>query len=205
MNSRVSIFLFIDFTQVQESEKQKLEIKFKNIFLSCMSHNLKTPLNSLIINNEILQTQVRDRHSLAYDILQRDHQNMTMLNYLVSDILDFSRLYSNEFRPHCTYFNLEHLLANMKSLFLDQARQKGLSIRIGANRQARGLLRRADVFLDRQRISQVLSNLIQNSIKYSYHGTILIKVRYLREGTEDLTESEGESSNSQVDSRFDLR
>lgn len=54
MNSHVNIFLFIDFTQVQESEKQKLEIKFKNVFLSSMSHNLKTPLNSLILNNEIL-------------------------------------------------------------------------------------------------------------------------------------------------------
>jgi signal transduction histidine kinase len=43
---RMHIFLFIDFTQLQESEKQKLEIKFKNIFLSSMSHNLKTPLNS---------------------------------------------------------------------------------------------------------------------------------------------------------------
>lgn len=73
MNSRASLFLFIDFTQVQDNEKQRLEIKFKNIFLSCMSHNLKTPLNSLIINNEILQTQVRDRQSLAYEILQKDH------------------------------------------------------------------------------------------------------------------------------------
>jgi signal transduction histidine kinase len=54
MNTDVNIFLFIDFTQVQESEKQKLEIRFKNVFLSSMSHNLKTPLNSLLLNNEIL-------------------------------------------------------------------------------------------------------------------------------------------------------
>ena len=42
----MQIFLFIDITQLQESEKQKLEVKFKNIFLSSVSHNLKTPLNS---------------------------------------------------------------------------------------------------------------------------------------------------------------
>ncbi len=50
------------------------------------------------------------------------------------------------------------------------------------------------MYLDRQRLSQVISNLIQNAIKYSYQGTILIKVRYLREGTEDLTESSEDQS-----------
>ena len=78
----MQIFLFVDVTQVQESEKQKLEVKFKNIFLSSMSHNLKTPLNSmiamfnqyigLIINNEIMETQCKDRNSLAYEIIEKD-------------------------------------------------------------------------------------------------------------------------------------
>ena len=72
-NSRiVQLFLFIDITKVQESEKQKLEIKFKNIFLSSMSHNLKTPLNSLIINNEILETQLKNKSTLAYEIMSTD-------------------------------------------------------------------------------------------------------------------------------------
>ena len=46
MNNKINIFLFIDITQVQKHEKKKLEAKFKNIFLSSMSHNLKTPINS---------------------------------------------------------------------------------------------------------------------------------------------------------------
>jgi signal transduction histidine kinase len=46
MNKKMNIFLFMDITQVQKSEQRKLEAKFKNIFLSSMSHNLKTPINS---------------------------------------------------------------------------------------------------------------------------------------------------------------
>lgn len=46
LNKKMNIFLFIDITQVQKNEKRKLEVKFKNIFLSSMSHNLKTPINS---------------------------------------------------------------------------------------------------------------------------------------------------------------
>jgi len=43
---RSKMFLFVDITKVKEREKEKLETKFKNIFLSSVSHNLKTPLNS---------------------------------------------------------------------------------------------------------------------------------------------------------------
>ena len=46
LSKKMNIFLFIDITQVQKNEKRKLEVKFKNIFLSSMSHNLKTPINS---------------------------------------------------------------------------------------------------------------------------------------------------------------
>jgi K+-sensing histidine kinase KdpD len=49
----MSLFLFVDITQVQESEKMKLENKFKHIYLSSVSHNLKTPLNSK--NHEYLR------------------------------------------------------------------------------------------------------------------------------------------------------
>ena len=101
MNKRMHIFMFIDITQVQESEKQKLEVKFKNIFLSSMSHNLKTPLNSkqynedgnnecnlgLVINNEIIEKLINDKSSLAYDIVSKDKQNLTLLNFLICDIL----------------------------------------------------------------------------------------------------------------------
>lgn len=46
MNKKVHMFLFLDITLVQQQEKEKLEVKFKNIFLSSISHNLKTPINS---------------------------------------------------------------------------------------------------------------------------------------------------------------
>lgn len=54
LNKKMNIFLFIDITQVQKNEKRKLEVKFKNIFLSSMSHNLKTPINSKDWNFETI-------------------------------------------------------------------------------------------------------------------------------------------------------
>jgi len=62
-----------------------------------VSHNLKTPLNSiflnlllnigLIMNNEILQNQIEDQTSLAYDVVMKNKQNLSLLNFQISDIL----------------------------------------------------------------------------------------------------------------------
>lgn len=84
-----------------------------------MSHNLKTPLNSLIMNNEILQNQIEDQTSLAYDVVMKNKQNLSLLNFQISDILDFSRLYSNDFKPQYSYFRLDELLYQMRELFRD--------------------------------------------------------------------------------------
>jgi K+-sensing histidine kinase KdpD len=84
-----------------------------------VSHNLKTPLNSLIMNNEILQNQIEDQTSLAYDVVMKNKQNLSLLNFQISDILDFSRLYSNDFKPQYSYFRLDELLYQMRELFRD--------------------------------------------------------------------------------------
>ena len=53
MNKKMHIYLFMDITQVQAQEHRKLEAKFKNIFLSSISHNLKTPINSKLLKSLI--------------------------------------------------------------------------------------------------------------------------------------------------------
>jgi signal transduction histidine kinase len=74
----MSMFLFADITEVRRKEKSKLESKYKNIFLSSVSHNLKTPLNSMYffnfylcvlgihINTEILLKRLKYTDELSY-------------------------------------------------------------------------------------------------------------------------------------------
>jgi signal transduction histidine kinase len=76
----MTIFLFFDITHVRECEKNLLETKFKNIFLSSFSHNLKTPLNSLSINNEILERRFKGKDPCTYDIIKSNKQNLTLIN-----------------------------------------------------------------------------------------------------------------------------
>lgn len=74
-----------------------------------------------------------------------------MLNFLVCDILDFSRVYSNEFKPNFTSFRLDSFLDHMKDLFWDQAMQKGLHIEVQVQKSSElGLF--SEVYMDRARL-----------------------------------------------------
>lgn len=72
----------------------------------------------------------------------------------------------------------------MKDLFWDQAMQKGLHIEVQTS-SIKDLGLFGEVYMDRQRLEQVLSNLIQNSIKYSYEGVIFIKARCIYSSISD--------------------
>ena len=79
------VVLLVDITQVQKQEKRKLESKFKNIFLSSMSHNLKTPINSLMMNNVVIRKRVTD--PIVQEIGRQDEENLTLLGFQLRDIM----------------------------------------------------------------------------------------------------------------------
>jgi hypothetical protein len=60
------IFVFNDISKIQTKQKRRLEKKFKNIFLSSFSHNLNTPLNSLVINNQVLAKRFMNKDKKSY-------------------------------------------------------------------------------------------------------------------------------------------
>jgi hypothetical protein len=79
----MSLFLFVDITLVQESEKAKLESKFKHIYLSSVSHNLKTPLNSknheslppllgLVLSHDILDKRITYRDRISKSLIKKN-------------------------------------------------------------------------------------------------------------------------------------
>lgn len=72
-----------------------------------------------MINNEILARKMPEKTLLTSQIVEKDRQNLMLLNFLVGDILDFSRLSSEEFKPNFSYFRFEQILNQMSGLFKD--------------------------------------------------------------------------------------
>jgi signal transduction histidine kinase len=142
----------------------------KGEFLSRMSHEIRTPLNAIVGMLQIAQG-TKDYEKIE-DALQKAEDNSKHLINIINEILDYSRIESNRIvldeRPFSLVKNLEFVM----SMFEEQAREKGIALRLEIHAlQDEGIL--ADVL----RLNQVLINLLSNALKFTdADGQILLAV-----------------------------
>jgi two-component system phosphate regulon sensor histidine kinase PhoR len=155
-NENVSgCFLVIhDITEIKRLETMRRD------FVANVSHELKTPLTSIkgfveTLLEGALEDKENNRHFLM--IIQ---QHVDRLNNLINDLLDLSRIESRRIELDISNFSLEGLVDNILPAFKSQFKKKNIEAN---NDLAAGLLVKAD----KDRIEQVLINLIDNAIKFN--------------------------------------
>lgn len=161
----------IDISEIKKAEaalkeaKEKAErlAEVKSKFLSNMSHELRTPLNgiigttNLLIHESHMPTQ---RHH--YDILKYSSEHM--LN-LINDILDYSKIEAGKMELEKTPFSLQKTFDGLTNMFHNQFEQKGVQFECQFdNRIVKQFLS------DEVKLSQVLSNLLSNALKFTPAG-----------------------------------
>ncbi|WP_027720146.1 response regulator [Maridesulfovibrio zosterae] len=154
--------------QVEESDRLKSE------FLSNMSHELRTPLNSILALSQLMQIKGtgRDEKKEA-EYLNVIERNGKHLLSLINDILDLSKIESGRMEVYLSSFIPAELLEEVSATIRPMAEDKSLSF-----------ITRVDCYQsmlsDRDKIRQILLNLLSNSIKFTDEGTIEVEL-----GTED--------------------
>ncbi|MFH1985083.1 MAG: response regulator [Pseudomonadota bacterium] len=142
----------------------------KSDFLARMSHEIRTPINAVLgITSGMLK-------SPALTVKQREDLNKVQiasgnLLEIINDILDFSKVEAGRLALECTPFTLDELLEPLADLFSERAEQKGLELLFYANPEVPRMLEG-----DRLRLSQVLINLIDNAVKFTEQGEIVLTV-----------------------------
>lgn len=150
-------------------------IKVRDEFLSIASHELKTPLTSLL-----LQTQLRKRyigkgehHRFTPDKLivmkNDDEKQLNRLINLVDEMLDISRIQNGKLTIRKTRFSFTELLHEVVSRFELQAQEHNTTITIDSEVDSM-------VNWDRYRLQQVIENLLTNALKYGNQTPIKIRV-----------------------------
>lgn len=133
-------------------------------FLSAASHDLRQPVQSLLLFATVLEAKLENhpaRH-VARSILT----TAGALKGLLEGIFDLSRLDAGAFQPEMATFKLETLLAGVAAEYMPRAAEKGISLRTVscslATRSDRGFLER------------IVRNLLENAVKYTERGGVLI-------------------------------
>ncbi len=140
----------------------------KTEFLRKMSHELRTPLNAIMGYSELLLDEAVDRNDKAQAAdLQRVYGASQHLLQVINDLLDISRIEADAIELAIEEISLQTLLQEVEDLLAPLAQASGDTLSIGADPKAtiRG---------DRQRLKQILINLIGNACKFTQNGTITV-------------------------------
>ncbi|MFA8436415.1 MAG: cache domain-containing protein [Marinifilaceae bacterium] len=146
--------------------------RLKSSFLSNMSHEIRTPMNAIIGFSELLQD---DTISIEHqkEFLEHIKTNGKSLLTLINDIIDFSKIESEELKTISTACNINALLNDLHQLFLEEKeRLNKTRVELKINFDLPDS--KATIQTDPLRLKQILTNLISNALKFTNEGWIQI-------------------------------
>ncbi len=146
----------------------------KDEFLASMSHELRTPLTTIIGNCDYLLEQVDD--PALQDILHSIEVAGETQLALVNDLLDISKIESGKFSIDELQFALPELLQRLQQMLATRAQDSGVEFKVTPFPGELPL-----IYGDPQRISQILTNLVGNAIKFSPAGKVEVSVTLERD------------------------
>lgn len=148
-------------------EKAEESDRLKTAFLHNISHEIRTPLNAIIgFSGFLEQTDLtpEDRKSYIDIIFQSNNQLLSIIN----DILNISHIETGQVVIRETKTNLNLIIKNLYNQFQTEAEKKNLTIRLFAEASDS----EAMILTDESKLIQILSNLLNNAIKFTEKGSI---------------------------------
>ncbi len=149
--------LMYDITTIRRLEK------VKTTFVANASHELRTPVTAVKGFSETLLDGAKDDPELCEKFLKIIHKESLRLERLINDILQLSRLEHQENTAEKEYVQLSNLIIEEVELVEQQANQKNITITTEYDKEI-------SCYTNRQRLSQVILNILSNAINYTDNG-----------------------------------
>jgi signal transduction histidine kinase/CheY-like chemotaxis protein len=140
----------------------------KTEFLSTMSHEIRTPLNAVIGMSHLLSENPRKDQEENVRTLQLSAKNLMLL---INDILDYNKIDSGKLEFEQSEVELRDLMKNLLQTYQSKADEKGVALELSVDKKVP-----KTVFTDHTRLSQVLSNLVSNAIKFTEKGRVEVSM-----------------------------
>jgi signal transduction histidine kinase/HAMP domain-containing protein len=160
--------------QAEELEIQRLQVaeadRLKSEFLSNMSHELRTPLNSILALSRLMISKGTGINpGQEQENLRVIERNGRILLDLINGILDLAKIEAGRTDVNLTSFKPELVVTAAIEIIRPMAQSKGLNLEINIENNP-------DIYSDRAKIQQVLSNMLSNAAKFTKKGEIGITV-----------------------------
>ena len=149
--------------------------KIKDIFIANISHEIRTPLNAMIGLSNLLSKTCLDNTQEKYaKLLKTSADNLLSI---VNDVLDFSKINAGKLQIEEIPFNVYEVIKNNIKLFSNKADEKGIYLTLNIQSEDEGIIYIGDPY----KVSQILSNLISNAIKFTEKGGVSVVCKKISE------------------------
>ncbi|HJT49294.1 MAG TPA: HAMP domain-containing sensor histidine kinase [Nitrososphaeraceae archaeon] len=156
-------------------EQLKTHDRMQKEFIDIAAHELRTPIQPIIGLSEVVLRNTKDMEQAK--LLEVVNRNAKRLHRLTEDILDVTKIESQSLNLKKEQFNLNEVISNAvedimtKKAFISSSKTKNPTIKLLNSQSPQDGVY---VYADKGRLSQVISNLISNAVKFSEEGTIMI-------------------------------
>lgn len=152
-----------DSTTIQESTNQR--------FLSNISHEIRTPMNGILGMTELLTATPLDKKQKGFvDTINRSTESLL---HIINDVLDFSQLEGGKIQLQKVSFSLPDAIQDVCELHAEIAERKGVELVCDVSESASCQVRG-----DPNRLKQVLTNLVDNALKFTESGDVVVSAAY---------------------------
>ncbi len=146
--------------------------QMKSMFLANMSHEIRTPMNAIIgLSHLALKTPLSAKQR---DYVAKIHNAGTSLLAIINDILDFSKIEAGRLDLESTDFRLDDVIASVSTIVGQKAHEKGLEFLVSVSPDIP-----AGLVGDPLRMGQIVTNLVNNAVKFTERGEIRVRVEML--------------------------
>ncbi len=141
----------------------------KSEFLATMSHEIRTPMNGMLLMSELLATaELSPKYQRYADVIMKSGKSLLAI---INDILDFSKIQSGKLELETVDIKTQEIVEDVMSLFWQKAKEKQLDMACYIAPDVPEI-----ITSDPTRLNQVLSNLVNNALKFTEHGSVVIHV-----------------------------
>ncbi|NJO90715.1 MAG: PAS domain S-box protein, partial [Chloroflexia bacterium] len=150
-------------------EKAEESDRLKSAFIANMSHEIRTPMNAIVGFSSLLAESGSSKKKAA-EYMNIINNSANSLARLIDDIIDLSKIEVGELIIKKSNFNLNHLMDDLHTLYLEKKKSESLNIELKLSKEiANGSMM---LYTDKVRLNQVMINLIDNAFKFTESGFV---------------------------------